>query len=193
MNPIGLHVCCAPCLAAAVTTFRGQGVEPKQRIARLFFYNPNIHPLLEFRRRGKALRVYLERDPLPAEIDDGYGLELYLHAMLPGGTLRARRDRCFQCYAMRLGHVAGLCRERGLAAFSTTLFSSTQQDHDLVEQAGKEAGAGHDVEFVRHDFRCQPDPKLLRNIYKQQYCGCIFSERERFADTTLHLYKQDPS
>ncbi len=181
---VGLHVCCAPCLAKARST------EAIPTFAKIFFYNPNIHPLLEFRRRIKALRIYLERDSLSAEIDGEYRLNPYLEWMFAdGGLPKKRRDRCYKCYLLRLGRVAGFAAEQGLTEFTTTLFSSTHQDHDLIEAAGKESAGGHDIEFVRLDFsKTEVDAKILRGIYKQQYCGCIFSEDERYRDTSKHLY-----
>lgn len=186
---VGLHVCCAPCLAKARST-ESQSSGKIPRFAKVFFYNPNIHPLLEFRRRLKALRIYLERDSLSAEIDGEYGLDPYLEWMFSdGGLPKKRRDRCYKCYLLRLGQVAGRAAEEGLTAFTTALFSSTHQDHDLIEAAGKESAGGHDIEFVRHDFSAaEADAKIMRGIYKQQYCGCIFSEEERYRDTNKHLY-----
>lgn len=181
-----LHVCCAPCLAAARETLRQDTATTTPDVAGIFFYNPNIHPLLEFRRRVKALRLYLERDPLSAEIDDAYGLHTYLDAV----PWRAgRRERCYACYLLRLGKTAEAARAQSLAGFCTTLLASREQDRDLVARAGKEAAARFGVEFVETDLRrFLPDEKTLRGIYKQQYCGCVFSEEERFRDTAKHMY-----
>lgn len=186
--PPALHVCCAPCLATALQSIRdGNGDEP----AGIIFYNPNIHPLLEFRRRVKALRVYLERDPLPSEIDDRYGLRTFLEQVAPEPNL-PRKERCRRCYALRLEHAAKLCAGKGVEAFSTTLLASREQDRDLVAEAGEKAAEKYGVAFVRMDLRTSlPDEKSLRGIYKQQYCGCIFSEEERFRDTKKHLYRED--
>jgi Uncharacterized protein conserved in bacteria len=158
----------------------------------IFFYNPNIHPLIEFRRRVKALQVYLERDPFPAEIDDTYGLQDFLAHIRPNGKPLARRDRCRECYRMRLGKTARLAREKGYETFSSTLLASREQDRDLVAEVGRETGKQEHVEFVQADLRTVlPDKKALRGIYRQQYCGCIFSEEERFGNTNKHLYHPD--
>lgn len=183
-----LHVCCAPCLATALATIRGeaglpQGLPP---IHSIFFYNPNIQPLLEFRRRVKALRLYLERDPLAAEIDDRYGLSPYLGTVNWRGE---RRERCRDCYRMRLGKTAERAGALGLEGFTTTLLASREQDRDLVREIGEKAAAENGVRFVVADLRrLLPDEKALRGIYKQQYCGCVFSEEERYRDTAKHLY-----
>jgi predicted adenine nucleotide alpha hydrolase (AANH) superfamily ATPase len=183
-----LHTCCAPCLATALATLRGTTAEQP---ARVFFYNPNIHPLLEFRRRVKALRLYLERDPLQAEIDDSYGLPEYLAAVLnPDGSIPEREERCRRCYALRLGKAAEVAASTGFAEFTSTLLASREQDRGLVAEEGEKAAARHGISFIRADLReILPPEKLLRGIYKQQYCGCIFSEEERYRNTKKHLYR----
>lgn len=181
-----LHVCCAPCLAAARATLRHALPHPLPPVDRIFFYNPNIHPLLEFRRRSKALKVYLERDPLDAEIDDNYGLTHYLGHVPWDGPVR---DRCAACYRMRLEKTAGMARDLGLSGFSSTLLASREQDRDLVADIGRDAARNAGVEFHVADLRrFLPDEATLRGIYKQQYCGCVFSENERYRNTAKHLY-----
>ena len=185
-----LHVCCAPCLSAARETLRRLPEGSVPPVAGIFFHNPNIHPLLEFRRRIKALQVYLERDPAPAEIDAEYGLRTFLEQVCPGATAPAdRRDRCRRCYAMRLRKTAENAAAAGIGGISTTLLASREQDRDLVAAAGREAAAAHGLRFIETDLRrFLPEEKMLRGIYKQQYCGCIFSEEERFRGTRKHLY-----
>ena len=182
-----LHVCCAPCLASALATLRAH----QTAVGGIIFHNPNIHPLLEFRRRVKALRLYLERDPLPAEIDDSYGLPVYLSAILDaGGGIPDRRERCRRCYALRLGKAAEQAAAQGFAEFTTTLLASREQDRDLVAEEGEKAAAKQGIRFVRKDLReVLPPEKLLRGIYRQQYCGCVFSEEERYRNTNKHLYR----
>ena len=191
MDEVFLHVCCAPCLATALETLRHEDSGGRfPPVGRIFFYNPNIHPLLEFRRRVKALRVYLERDPVSAEIDEQYGLRDFLSRMAEAVREGAdRRERCRRCYEMRLGRAAGRAGESGFGAFSTTLLASREQDRDMVAEVGREAAKRAGIAFVEGDLRrFVPDEKLLRGIYKQQYCGCVFSEEERYRNTGKHIY-----
>lgn len=179
-----LHVCCAPCLATARATLGKGGVEG------VFFYNPNIHPLLEFRRRVKAVRVYLERDVVEAEIYDSYGLDEFLRSV-PWGD--SREARCEGCYRLRLGRAAEFAAGRGAGEFTTTLLASREQDRGLVARVGHEMGERFGVKFIEGDLRrVAADERMLRGIYKQQYCGCIFSEEERFRNTAKHLYHPEP-
>jgi predicted adenine nucleotide alpha hydrolase (AANH) superfamily ATPase len=185
-----LHVCCAPCLAAARASLREFPAEFLPDAVRLFFYNPNIHPLLEFRRREKALRVYLERDPLPAEIVSEYGLALFLKSVMDRGEIPERRRRCSACYHLRLEKTAETARRMGFSSFSTTLLASREQDRDLVAEIGAEAAARRGIRFVEADLgRVLPEPARLRGIYRQNYCGCLFSEEERYRDGGRHLYR----
>jgi predicted adenine nucleotide alpha hydrolase (AANH) superfamily ATPase len=185
---IGLHLCCAPCLSGTLATLRAGGGIPAP--GELFFFNPNIHPLIEFRRRVKALRIYLERNRLEAEIDDEYGLESWLEAMLAdGGLPKNRRDRCRRCYLLRLSRAAERFKARGREAFTTTLLASREQSRELVLDAGREVADRFGLEFLPADFsRAGPAEGELKGIYRQQYCGCVFSEEERYRHTGRHLY-----
>ncbi len=179
---IVLHVCCAPCLVGTLPTFAELGeVFP-------FFYNPNIHPLLEFRKRLKALDVLAERENIKVEAVRQYGLHRFLKLVPPDG-----KGRCPICYQDRLGRTAHHAAETGAAAFSTTMVSSTYQDHNAIRKAGEEAAAEAGVEFIYKDLRyCAADGLALAKkmgLYRQQYCGCIFSEYERYKDTNTDIYR----
>jgi predicted adenine nucleotide alpha hydrolase (AANH) superfamily ATPase len=162
-------------------------------VAKLFFFNPNIHPLVEFRRRVKGVKIYLERDGWPAVIEEQYGLREYLSEMFRrgGGEIPLeRRERCYHCYRIRLERAASEAVRLGLQEFSTTLLASREQDRDLVSRAGREAGEQAGARFMVADWhQGEPPPALLRGIYRQQYCGCVFSEAERYQDSLKHLYR----
>ena len=153
-----------------------------------FFYNPNIHPLLEFRRRLKSLKVLQERLPLPVVYVEDYGLREYLERVYWRGA-----GRCAGCYGLRLRRTAREARQRGLEAFSTTLFASTRQDHALLRRVAGECAEAEGVELLYRDWRGLAEESRRRagemRLYLQQYCGCIFSEYERFRDTSRHLYR----
>jgi len=189
-NAVVLHVCCGPCLAAARETLKRGEETTFPPIGKIVFYNPNIHPLLEFRRRVKALSLYLERDPLSAEIDDEYGFLEYLANVVGDAANPPKgRERCYRCYMFRLKKTAESAKRNGFGGLSTTLLASREQDRDLVARAGREAAGLFGLEFVEADLRkFPPAEKIMRGIYKQQYCGCIFSEEERFRGTSKHLY-----
>ncbi len=178
-----VHACCAPCLCALLDHFR-------DRSPLFFFFNPNIHPLLEFRRRLKAVQVLADRLGLALEAHTEYGLWEFLDAI---GPARERPERCYHCYAMRLEAAAAAAARHGIPVYTTTLLTSPQQDREALCRLGHEAGERHGVSFEDTDLRHLHERGLEEarrlQLYRQQYCGCIFSEFERYRDTTRHLYR----
>ncbi len=124
-----LHICCAACTIEPFEQLTGAG----HRVTGCFF-NPNIHPLIEFRRRLKAVRVLQERAADARHLREDYGLVAYLDAVDWHSPAR-----CEGCYRLRLVHTARLAADRHFDAFTTTLLSSTHQDHELIRRVGEEA------------------------------------------------------
>ena len=179
-----VHVCCAPCLIAPLEALRAEGIEPTG-----FFYNPNIHPFIEFRKRIKAVHVFLESDDLPIEIVADYGLNQFVEEVYNPD----RKKRCENCYLLRLRRTALRAREAAMDAFTTTLLTSPHQDHDLLRAVGERVANETGVQFLYRDFRSSDGRSHAlareRGLYRQSYCGCCFSEYERYRDTTRELYR----
>ena len=177
-----LHVCCGPCWCAALA-----GIEADRRVVG-WFDNPNIHGLIEFRRRLKAARVLAEQIKGSLEFDETYGIERFLTTC---GTKTP--DRCDACYRMRLTSTARKAAEEGFAAFSTTLLVSRRQAHERIAAVGREVAGECGVPFEYHDWRPLQEAGLIeasrRKLYRQSYCGCIFSEADRYKDTNLHRFR----
>ncbi|MEK7291206.1 MAG: epoxyqueuosine reductase QueH [Planctomycetota bacterium] len=178
-----LHICCACCLCAPLNELRKEGFKVTG-----LFYNPNIHPLLEFRKRLKALRVFQESDPISVIYNEDYGLREYLKTVdYEGG------DRCADCYAMRLKFTASYAKENGYDAFTSTMLFSIYQNHEQLKMLSENISREYGIDFVYRDYRylseCSHDIAKKKMIYRQGYCGCIFSEYERYKDTTRELYK----
>lgn len=180
-----VHTCCALCLGKLLGGLEEAGLERGELTA--YWNNPNIHPLIEWRRRLKAVKMLCERTGLPLEGNETYGLTafcraVHLHEDVP-------EERCARCYAMRMAAAAAWAKSGGFDAFTTTLLTSVQQRHELVKAAGEAAARAAGVAFFYHDWRgAVTDERLLRMLYRQQYCGCVFSERERYEGTRLHLW-----
>jgi hypothetical protein len=155
-----------------------------------YFYNPNIHPLLEFRRRLKAVRLLADRERLPLVVHEAYGLEAFLDAL---GSRRAAPERCRICYQLRLDATAQHAAAHGFPVFTSTLLTSPQQDREALCDLGHAAAARHGLTFDDTDWRGRHDLGLdlarRHQLYRQQYCGCIFSECDRYRDTAEHLYR----
>lgn len=169
-----LHTCCAVCFEAAFPALEEEGRE-----VTAFFHNPNIHPYREFEKRLRAVEVITDSRKVPLVADKGYGLEMYLSTILPEGP-----NRCGMCYRVRLEAAAREAKRLGCEAFTTTLLVSKHQKHLEVKAAGEAAGAAAGVEFVYRDWRDRMESGIesakKRSLYRQQYCGCIMSEYERF-------------
>jgi len=169
------HCCCAPCALSCVGVLREEGKEPE-----LFWYNPNIHPYTEYASRRDALAEFAAAENLKLESIDEYGLVPFIRVVFPV----MENGRCTTCYRMRLEKAALFAAENNFGSFSTSLLISPYQDHGAIKAAGEEAAAKYGVDFLYRDFR-----SLFRDsrtkarslgLYMQKYCGCIFSEEERY-------------
>jgi predicted adenine nucleotide alpha hydrolase (AANH) superfamily ATPase len=169
-----LHTCCAPCSVYTVKELRREGARVSG-----YFYNPNIHPFTEFTRRLATLEEYAKVAVMPLAVDSGYELERFLAGALPLG-----KDRCLFCYRMRLERTFEKAAEGGFDALTTTLLYSRYQRHDDIKRIGEELSGTFGIPFLYRDFRTgwqegiEGSKKL--GLYRQQYCGCIFSEKERY-------------
>jgi len=171
-----LHVCCGPCAAYPLEFFQ---TRPDLR-PRLWFYNPNIHPKSEFYRRRDSLAYLAAHHGLAVDFSPPYRPESFLAEL--GQTPQAP-DRCRACYALRFQAAAEAAAARGFSAFGSTLAFSRRQKHDLIVEEGRRAAELHGVEFYYEDWRpgWQRGHEIAKSLglYRQNYCGCIFSELER--------------
>ncbi len=167
------HVCCGPCFVAVGEALRDEGHD----VAALF-YNPNVQPYKEFEARLEAFRRVCEAQGFEAIVDPTYDPERWL-----AGALEAE-DRCQFCYADRLSRTARQAREDGFEAFTSTLLASPYQEHELARRLGEEAAQAEGVAFLYRDLREHWKESRRRTfelgIHRQRYCGCIFSERDRY-------------
>jgi len=173
MKNLYLHICCAPCSAYSVPALQKEGFR-----VRGFFNNPNIHPFSEYLRRSEALSVYQPDLGIDVDYADSYRPEEYFAAVID-----SLDERCRHCYELRLRSTAREARRRKSDAFSTTLLFSIYQKHDLLRQVGERIGEEEGVPFLYRDLRpgWEEGGRGYREtgLYRQNYCGCIFSEKER--------------
>jgi len=171
---IFLHSCCGPCTLYPLHWLREQGHD-----VQAYFYNPNIHPYREFKRRIAALRAVAEQKKMDLTVDNNYGLSSFLRRVV-----FHEKERCPICYAIRLEEAARQAKAVGAEAYSTTLLYSRYQNHDLIRTLGDKFGEMFGVPFFYHDFRegwqLGIDQAIALDIYRQPYCGCIYSEQERY-------------
>lgn len=169
-----LHMCCAPCTVYPLQALKGEDVRVFG-----FFFNPNIHPYQEFARRVAAVEEWLKGEPVPMFWDRSYDLEGFLRLV----AFR-EREPCRFCYHLRLSAAARAARQGSFEAFTTTLLYSKYQQHELIRDIGQQVAGETGVAFFYQDFRPGWDEGVARSrelgLYRQPYCGCIFSERDRY-------------
>jgi hypothetical protein len=146
-----------------------------------YFFNPNIHPYQEYQKRLEALKQYSERFGLKVIYRDEYLLEEFLRSVS-----HRVKERCQYCYSVRLEATAREAKKGLFDGFSTTLLQSTHQNHDLIRETGEHLAREIGIPFYYDDFR-QGWRRGLEvskavGLYRQQYCGCIYSEKERFTN-----------
>ena len=180
-----LHICCANCAIHPVERLGEQGNEVVG-----FFFNPNIHPYQEYRKRLEALKYYSEKTGLLVTYRDEYLLEEFLRSVV-----HREKERCQYCYALRLEATAREAKEKGFDRFSSTLLQSTHQDHTLIRETGERVARDVGVPFYYEDFRQGwrrgLEVSKAMGLYRQQYCGCIYSEKERFLGASRKNKKTD--
>ncbi len=169
-----LHICCGPCATFPVISLREQGFEVKG-----YFFNPNIHPFLEYEKRKQGLAEYAGQTGLEVI----YAPEYYPIDYLRQVSYR-ENQRCLVCYHMRLEQTARIARRGKFDYFTSTLLVSVHQNHRLITELGSEIGKQWGVDFWHQDFRdgFKDTIRISKEmgLYRQQYCGCLYSEWERY-------------
>jgi len=160
-------------------------VHPFEELARSgheptgFWYNPNIHPYKEYRQRLDALRKFEKTSGLSIVYVDSYDLEEHLKRVMTD-----LERRCWHCFDLRLSKTAEYARDNGFDAFTTTLLVSPYQNHEFIMDVGNKLEQKYGVRFYGVDFspgfRGGKQKAYGMGLYMQKYCGCIFSERERY-------------
>ena len=169
-----LHICCAPCSIYPIRVLRRD-----RHDLRGFFFNNNIHPYTEYRKRLETLSRYARQIDLNVTVPDSYEMEDFLRAVAFRET-----ERCRYCYYDRLRTTALFAKNGAFDAFSSTLLYSKFQKHEIIASIGKAVGQEVGVPFHYEDFRIgwKEGVQISKEMgmYRQQYCGCIYSEKERY-------------
>lgn len=170
-----VHICCGPCAITPLQELLDEGHSLMG-----LFVNPNIHPLTEYlRRRDGAVEVCARLGVKLVVRDADYDPVTFLR-----NTAWREDNRCLFCYAMRLERAARIARSGDFDAFTSTMLYSRKQKHDHIRQVGESLGAGEGPAFLYRDFRPGWERGFALStawgIHRQQYCGCIYSELERY-------------
>jgi epoxyqueuosine reductase len=174
-----LHICCAPCAISPVETLRSEGFEVMG-----YFYRHNIHPYTECVKRENTLKKYAEDIGLGVIWSQGYDLEGFIR-----NTAFRENQRCLYCYHDRLTKTAEIAKHGKFDCFSTTLLYSIYQQHEAIRSIGESLAESMGINFYYKDFRIGwkygVDTSKSLEMYRQPYCGCIFSEKERYFKNRL--------
>lgn len=175
MPKVLLHICCGPCATYPVPELSGLGFEVMG-----YFSNSNIHPYTEYMKRREGVEEYTRNIPLQVIYDDNYDPSEYFQLIN-----HREKQRCTYCYILRLEKAAKIARRGNFDYYSTTLLVSPMQKHDLIKELGESIGEKYGIPFLYRDFRPGFKETVARSremgLYRQQYCGCLYSEMERYA------------
>lgn len=170
-----MHICCAPCFIAPYDILQKEG----QYEVTGFWYNDNIHPYQEYRKRLETFLQWSARSNLPYLIEEAYQPEPFFRRV--SGR---EAERCYFCYYFRLWETAKRAKAHGFSHFSTTLLYSIYQKHEMIKKIGEEIGKRSGVSFYYRDFRELWKEGITlskqEKMYRQPYCGCLYSEKDRY-------------
>ena len=164
-----LHTCCAPCSVYCIDSLRKEGIEPT-----IYWFNPNIHPYMEYKARRDCLKEYAKSINVKAIFEENYGLDEFCK-----NVINKLDTRCQDyCYPVRLEQTAKYAKENGYTHFTTTLLVSPYQKHDIIKNLGERIAKDYGLEFLYRDFRVgfREGQNKAREIglYMQKYCRMYF-------------------
>jgi predicted adenine nucleotide alpha hydrolase (AANH) superfamily ATPase len=169
-----MHICCSNCSIYPLETYLCKGIDIKG-----LWFNPNIHPYAEYANRLESLSRLQNIWQLDIEYIDEYPLDRYLRSVV-----HQFDNRCSVCYGLRLDRTAATAKKMNLPGFTTSLLASPYQKFDMIIKIGEESAKKHGVRFYYEDLRkgwnISRDLSREFGLYRQKYCGCIFSEMERY-------------
>jgi len=180
------HICCGNCALYPFKILRDEGHDLTG-----FWYNPNIQPYDEYRSRLDSLRKLSDEWHIDIFYNEEYRPDEFLNkfkfdneAVLNGlDHIPPAPERCKFCYTLRLEKAAAKAHDEGFEAFSTTLLISPYQDYEHISAIGRELAGKYKLDFYLRDFRpyFRDAMSLARDLglYRQKYCGCLFSKQER--------------
>ncbi|MCR5059539.1 MAG: epoxyqueuosine reductase QueH [Saccharofermentans sp.] len=180
-----LHACCGPCSMYPQSVLQYEGT-----VYDMFWFNPNIHPEFEWNRRLENLQMAADHYGVKL-IREGRCLEDY---WLSKDYLEEYGSRCAMCYDLRMDYTARYAAEHGYDSFTTTLLVSPYQQHEAIVETCEKKSLQYGVKFRYYDFRegFRKGQNMARDIglYRQKYCGCIFSlEESEFRDKILKSFE----
>ena len=177
-----LHSCCAPCSSYCI-----EYLSQHFNIT-VLYYNPNIFPEAEYeKRKAEQKRLISEmQTKYPVKmLDCDFESEKFYEMAKGLENCRECGERCFKCYRLRLERTAQEARKYGFDYFTTTLTISPLKNAEKINEIGKELSEEYDIDWLPSDFKKREGYKRsielskVHNLYRQNYCGCVFSQNEQ--------------
>lgn len=185
MKKILMHICCAPCFIAPYSH-----LSKRDELEIFgFWFNPNIHPYTEYYKRKEAVLDFAKKNNIRMIWKDEYNLEDFLRK-----SAYRENSRCFHCYYDRLKYAAIVAKKGNFDYFSSTLLYSKYQKHELIRSIGEDIAKEQGIKFFYEDYReyWQEGIELSKEngMYRQEYCGCIYSEKDRYEKQLLRKWSK---
>ena len=177
-----LHSCCAPCSSYCL-----EYLSQYFKIT-VLYYNPNLYPAEEYDRRVLEQRKLVSSLPVkyPVSLAEIKGEPEEFYSAVKGlESIKEGGERCFSCFRLRLEKAAEYAKENGFDFFTTTLTISPLKNAQKLNEIGEKAGEKFGVRHLPSDFKKKNgylrsvELSKVYGLYRQDYCGCIFSKRER--------------
>ena len=169
-----LHSCCGPCSTYPLKVLKEDNIDIVS-----FWYNTNIHPYTEYKARFLSFEKLMEIENIPTIVVHDYDIKRFTRAVF-----EMEDKRCRYCYESRMEVVTKTAKEKGFEAFTTTLLVSPYQKHEMLKEVCYEMAQKYGIEFYYRDFRegFREGQAMARDLelYMQKYCGCIYSEEDRY-------------
>ena len=185
MEKLLVHACCGPCFTYINYDLKTNGLPledgNRQKVEfTACFYNPNIHPKVEYERRKEAFEALCKMENTDYVILDEYDLNGYVENVITKVKFEKQYEsRCEYCYNLRLEEAFKYAKENGYSAVTTTLTISPYQNHEIIKKVGKKLEEKYNIKFIYLDYRehFREGQKMAKEkgIYMQKYCGCVFS------------------
>ncbi len=174
-----LHSCCAPC-SSYVLEFLAQYFQIE-----IFFFNPNIYPEEEYKKRlQEQIRLVEEMKLFYKVIETEHESSSFYECVKGYEKMGEGSERCFRCYLLRLERTCKYAKENGFDYFTTTLTISPLKNAEKINEIGMLLGDKYDIKFLNSDFKKNNGYKRSvelskeYNLYRQNYCGCVFSKQK---------------
>ncbi|MBQ9278037.1 MAG: epoxyqueuosine reductase QueH [Lachnospiraceae bacterium] len=176
-----LHACCAPCSSYVL-----EYLENKYDIT-VFYYNPNITEMAEYKKRVSEITRFIDEAPFAKNVkllEGKYEPELFFEMAKGLESEPERGKRCYKCYELRMEETARYAKEKEFDLFTTTLSISPHKNADWLNEIGNRLSEKYEIDYLYSNFKknngYSRSIQLSKeyNLYRQNYCGCIYSKEE---------------